>query len=135
MTQLRNDSLLTVDFIFLMIKVGLFVYFINGKAATPPVSKKVPDFPPEIMEEEEASDVVDGVAKYWRLLFLLRWAFSVISYLVRFEHEETETVFIMDLAQAILIFLDVGLCYVYVTKIIREIPPEGWTRNQDDSCQ
>ena len=126
MTQLRNDTLLTLDLIFLVIKVCLFVYFTNGKAATPPVSKIVPEIPHEILKElEEASDVVDVVAKYWRLLFLSRWAFSVISYLVRFEHEEeTGTVLIMDLAQAILIFIDVGLCYVYATKVIGEIPPE-----------
>ena len=123
MGQLKNNILLAVDLILLLFKVALCVYFTNRKVETDP---KIPS---GILDEsdEKVSDVwnsfVDGVADYWRLLYLLRWGFSVISYFVRFEHEN-ETLFILDLAQAILIFFDVGLCYVSVSKIVREIPPE-----------
>ena len=122
MAPLKNNTLLTVDLIILLINVSLCIFFTNGKAEIPPAS----EIAPKILEEEVCdvwNSFVDGVADYWRLLYLLRWGFSVISYFVRFEHEN-ETLFILDLAQAILIFFDVGLCYVSVSKIVREIPPE-----------
>ena len=120
MAPLKNNTLLIVDLILLLIKVALSVYFTNGKARRPSASNMVPDpeIPPEILEEEAWNSFVDGVANYWRVLFLSRWSISVISYFLRFEHEnETDTLLIVDLAQAILIFIDVGLFYVYASKI------------------
>ena len=91
----------------------MFIYFINGKSATPPASNKVPELEKEVCDVWNS--LVDGVSKYWKVLFLSRWALSVISYFVRFEPDsETETLVILDLAQTILIIIDVGLCYVYL---------------------
>ena len=117
MAPLKNNTLLTVDLILLLINVSLCIFFTNGKAEIPPASK----IAPEILEEEVCdvwNSFVDVVAEYWKVLFLSRWALSVVSYFLRFEHEnETDTLLIVDLAQAILIFIDVGLFYVYASKI------------------
>ena len=125
MAPLKNNTLLTVDLILLLINVSLCIIFTNEKAEIPPASK----IAPEILEEEVCdvwNSFVDVVAEYWKVLFLSRWALSVISYFLRFEHEnETEdTLLIVDLAQALLIFIDVGLCHIYASKVVRVIPPE-----------
>ena len=124
MAPVKTNTLLTVDLILLLLNVSLCIIFTNGKAEIPPASKIATE-----ISEEEVCDVwnsfVDVVAEHWKVLFLSRWAISVISYFLRFEHEnETEdTLLIVDLAQALLIFIDVGLCHVYASKIVRVIPP------------